>query len=52
VRAFAIGSSENDTGVVLLTNGNTGLRLMRSVADAVLSGEHPAIRWLETCVTE
>jgi CubicO group peptidase (beta-lactamase class C family) len=52
VRAFVMGSPRNNSGAVLLTNGNTGLRLLSGVADLVLPREHPAVRWLEVCVTE
>jgi CubicO group peptidase (beta-lactamase class C family) len=52
VRSFVLGSPKRKAGAVLLTNGNTGLRLVSSVADLVLAGEHPATRWLDTCVTE
>jgi hypothetical protein len=35
VRAFTMGSPEFNSGTVLLTNGNTGLRLMRSIAECI-----------------
>lgn len=52
VRSFVLGSPRYKAGAVLLTNGNTGLRLVRSVADSVLAGSHPAAKWLNACVTE
>ncbi|WP_458763771.1 serine hydrolase domain-containing protein [Cupriavidus basilensis] len=52
VRAFVMGSTEQRAGVVLLTNSNTGLRLMEDAARAALPGEHPAIRWLAQGVSE
>lgn len=52
VRAFAMGSPAERTGIVLLTNGNTGLRLMHDAAGEVLAGAHPAIDWLAECVSE
>lgn len=52
VRAFAMGSVARCTGFVLLTNSNTGLRLMEPLAGDVLPGAHPAIGWLEANVTE
>jgi CubicO group peptidase (beta-lactamase class C family) len=52
VRSFVIGSPRYNAGAVLLTNGNTGLRLVSSVADSVFSEHHPAARWLANCVTE
>jgi CubicO group peptidase (beta-lactamase class C family) len=52
VRAFAMGNCQLKAGVVLLTNGNTGLRLMSKAAELVLPGEHPAINWLNACVSE
>jgi len=52
VRAFVMGSRPERSGVVLFTNSNTGLRLMSDVAHAVLPGEHPAIQWLQMCVSE
>ncbi|CAN5425856.1 N/A [soil metagenome] len=52
VRSFVMGCPEQNTGVAMLTNGNTGLRLMRDVANVVLPFEHPAVRWLAACVTE
>jgi CubicO group peptidase (beta-lactamase class C family) len=52
VRAFAMGNRQLKTGVVLLTNGNTGLRLMSKAAELVSPGEHSAINWLNACVSE
>jgi CubicO group peptidase (beta-lactamase class C family) len=52
IRAFVMGSMAEQTGVVLLTNSNTGLRLMKEVTRDVLPGHHPAIEWLLGCVTE
>jgi CubicO group peptidase (beta-lactamase class C family) len=51
-RAFLMGSPEQQSGVVLLTNSNTGLRLMDDVAREALQGEHAAIRWLADNVGE
>ena len=51
VRAFAMGAVAEQAGVVLLTNGNTGLRLLDDVTGLVRPGPHPAIGWLG-CVTE
>jgi CubicO group peptidase (beta-lactamase class C family) len=52
VRSFAMGSVARRAGVVLLTNANTGLRLMPAVTAEVLPGAHPAHAWLQACVTE
>lgn len=52
VRAFVMGSPERQSGVVLLTNSNTGLRLMEDAARQALPGGHPAIRWLADGVSE
>jgi CubicO group peptidase (beta-lactamase class C family) len=52
VRAFVMGSVPEQSGVVLLTNCNTGLRLMEAVVSEVLPGKHPAKGWLDACVTE
>jgi len=52
VRAFVMGSRLERSGVVLFANSNTGLRLMSDIVCAVLPGEHPAIQWLQTCVSE
>ena len=52
VRTFAMGSVPEQSGVVLLTNCNTGLRLMEAVVSEALLGKHPAMGWLDTCVTE
>jgi hypothetical protein len=38
--------------MVLLTNCNTGLRLMKGLAEALLPGEHPSLRWLMEGVGE
>ena len=51
VRAFAMGSVAEQSGLALFTNGNTGLRLLEDLAGLVLPGAHPAIAWLD-CVTE
>lgn len=40
------------TGFVVLANSHTRLRLMQPLAEAMLPGEHPAIRLLQTEVTE
>ena len=52
VRAFVMGSPTEQSGVVLLTNSNTGLRLMEALASEVLPGDHPAIGWLGACISE
>jgi CubicO group peptidase (beta-lactamase class C family) len=51
-RAFAMASPGQQSAMVLLTNCNTGLRLMKGLAQALLPGPHPAIRWLMEGVTE
>ncbi|MEJ5991640.1 serine hydrolase domain-containing protein [Ramlibacter sp. PS3R-8] len=51
-RAFAMVDPGQQSGMVLLTNSNTGLRLMQGLADALLPGEHPAIPWLSKGVSE
>ena len=51
-RSLAMASPGQQSGMVLLTNCNTGLRLMKGLADALLPGEHPALQWLEQGVTE
>ena len=51
-RAFAMGSMAEQSAVVLLANSNKGLRLMREAAACALPGAHPAIRWLDACVSE
>lgn len=52
VRAFVMGSTTQETGLVVLTNSNTGLRIAGELALQVLPGEHPAIHWLRGGVTE
>lgn len=52
VRAFVMGSTEDDAAFVVLSNSNTGLRLIQPLADIVLPGPHPAIRLLLAEVTE
>lgn len=52
IRTFVMGSPRHNSGAVLLTNGNTGLRLANSVAESILPGKHPSVRWLKACVTE
>jgi CubicO group peptidase (beta-lactamase class C family) len=52
IRAFVMGSTAAQSGVVLLTNSNTGLRLMQVLTDTALPGDHPAIRWLGACVSQ
>lgn len=51
-RAFVMGSPAQQRAVVLLTNSNTGLRLMHDIVQDVLPGEHPALKWLEDGVSE
>lgn len=52
VRAFVMGSLDEQTGVVLFANSNTGLRVLGEITKAVLPGEHPAVGWLKACVSE
>lgn len=52
VRAFVMGSTLEQAGVVLLANSNLGLRLMNDITQDVLPGDHPAIRWLAENVDE
>lgn len=52
MRAFVMGNPGERAGVVLLTNSNTGLRLVDEIVRDVLPGEHPAINWLAGGVTE
>ena len=52
VRAFAMGQAATGSGVVLLTNNNRGLRLLDNLLEHALPGDHPALPWLQTCVTE
>ncbi|MCY0388988.1 serine hydrolase [Robbsia sp. Bb-Pol-6] len=52
IRAFVLGSLEQQAAVVLLTNSNKGLRLMADVTRDVLPGSHAAIRWLAENVSE
>jgi CubicO group peptidase (beta-lactamase class C family) len=51
-RAFAMASVERQAGIVLLTNSNTGLRLMDALVGEALPGDHPAVAWLRRCVSE
>lgn len=48
VRAFVMGNLTERTAAVLLTNSDTGLRLVPQVIEAVMPGAHPAIEWLGT----
>jgi CubicO group peptidase (beta-lactamase class C family) len=52
VRAFAMLNPGRQVALVLLTNSNTGLRLMEGLTRDLLPGEHPAVRWLADGVTE
>jgi CubicO group peptidase (beta-lactamase class C family) len=52
VRTFAMGTVGARTGIVVLANGNTGLRAIGPLVDEVLPRDHPAVGWLYTCVTE
>lgn len=52
IRAFVTGSAEQESGVVLFTNSNTGLRLMEDLAREALPAPHAAIRWLADGVSE
>ena len=51
-RSFAMVDPGQQSGMVLLTNCNTGLRVMQGLAQALLPGEHAALRWLMEGVTE
>ena len=50
--ALAMVRPGQQSGMVLLTNCNTGLRLMQGLADALFPGAHPAIRWLMEGVSQ
>jgi len=52
IRAFAMGDRNTRSAVVLLTNSNRGLRLVDAAVQAALPGEHPALAWLQRCVSE
>jgi CubicO group peptidase (beta-lactamase class C family) len=52
IRAFAMGSVAARAGVVVLANGETGLRAVVPIVAKVLPGDHPAIGWVRACVTE
>ncbi|MDF3822482.1 serine hydrolase [Leptospira sp. 96542] len=52
MRAFVMGSPRSNSGFVLFANCNTGLRLMKPLAEIIFPGEHPAIRLLLEEVTE
>jgi CubicO group peptidase (beta-lactamase class C family) len=52
IRAFSMGSRAARVGVVVLSNGETGLRAIGPLLAEVLPGEHPAVGWLRACVTE
>jgi CubicO group peptidase (beta-lactamase class C family) len=51
-RAFVMISPGQQSGMVVLTNSNTGLRLMQGLAQVLVPGEHAALRWLADGVTE
>ena len=42
-KAFAMGCRETKQAVAIFTNGANGLRVCRSVVEAVLPGKHPAL---------
>lgn len=44
-RAFVLGDPTAQSGAVLLTNSNTGLRLVPEIFEAVMPGTHSAIEW-------
>lgn len=52
VRAFVMGSLGRKTGLVLLANSNTGMRLANDLIAPLLPGEHPAFPWLRAGVSE
>lgn len=51
-RSFVMGSPARRTGLVLLANCNTGLRLAPELVAPFLPGEHPAFAWLRAGVSE
>lgn len=52
IRTFAMGCPGIRSGVVLLANGNTGLRALDEIVGDHLPGDHPALGWLRACVSE
>jgi hypothetical protein len=45
-RAFAIGSCDGH-GIVIMTNGKNGQRVVRGILTDLIGGEYPALDWLD-----
>lgn len=52
IRAFAMGDRNTRSAVVLLTNSNRGLRVVDAAVETAMPGDHPALAWLQRCVSE
>ncbi len=52
MRSFVMGDLRRQTALVVLTNSNTGLRLVAELVAGLLPGPHPSMRWLREGVTE
>lgn len=45
-RAFALGSKKDGNAFVFFANSDNGLKVVPTVADAILPGNHPSFAWL------
>jgi hypothetical protein len=45
-KAFAMGSLQDRSAVVVLTNGFNGMAIMPEIVGGTLAGAHPAFDWL------
>lgn len=52
LRTFALGSVKQNCGVVVLTNSNMGLRVVRDILHREVPGGHPCVSWVLGSVTE
>jgi CubicO group peptidase (beta-lactamase class C family) len=45
-RAFAVGYPEDGSGIVIMTNGKNGQKVINSILHEIVGGEYPGLDWL------
>ena len=44
-KSFTLGSKESNTGIVILTNSQNGLKICEQIVRKAVGGEHPAFKF-------
>jgi hypothetical protein len=46
-RAFALGYPEDGDGIVIMTNGKNGQKVINHILYEIVGGDHPGLDWLD-----